>query len=75
MIQAFDQVHEERYQKIKTNIFNAVTREEVFEVWSLYHEQLKLMKHKESLLHRHLEVVFHDVLTGIEMLEKGSDNV
>ena len=75
MIQAFDHVHEERYQKIKTNILNAVTREEVFEVWSLYHEEIKLMKHKENLLHRHLEVVFHDVLTGIEMLEKGKANV
>tara|TARA_R110000851_G_scaffold164817_7_gene309203 strand:+ start:1090 stop:1317 length:228 start_codon:yes stop_codon:yes gene_type:complete len=75
MIQAFDQVHEERYEKIKTNILNAVTREEVFEVWSLYHEEIKLMKHKENLLHRHLEVVFHDVLTGIEMLEKGKGNV
>ena len=73
MIQAFDQVHEERYEKIKTNILNAVTREEVFEVWSLYHEEIKLMKHKENLLH--LEVVFHDVLTGIEMLEKGKGNV
>lgn len=75
MIQAFDQVHEERYEKIKTNILNAVTREEVFAVWSLNHMQLELMKHKESLLYNHLQTVFNDVLNGIKILEGTNKNV
>ena len=75
MIKAFDKLHEERYEKIKNDILNAVTKEEVFQVWSLYNTHLKLMKHKENLLHNHLQTIFHDVLDGIEMLEKGSDNV
>lgn len=75
MIKPFDELHEKKYEEIKTNLLNAVTRPEVLEVWSLHRIDLDLMKCKERLLYNHLQTVSCDVLNGIEALESIRKNV
>lgn len=75
MTKAFDELHEKKYEEIKTNLLNAVTRPEVLEVWSLHRIDLNLMKYKEQLLYSHLLTVSCDVLDGIDALESTRKNV
>jgi len=70
-IKSFDELHEKRYEEIKTNLLNAVTEEEVLEIWSLHRIDVKLIKYKEPILYNHLQTVSSDILNGIKMLEKG----
>lgn len=75
MTKTFDELHEKKYEEIKTNLLNAVTRPEVLEVWSLHRIDLNLMKYKEQLLYSHLLTVSSDVLNGIDALESTRKNV